>query len=133
MPWRNNGNPIFMTSGALGHKIMSLGMVDAKWKTTAIYKAHTNSLIFAVTLSSGSGIWDLGSRIWDLGSRIWGSGISDLGSGVREVKVFDNRYQEKQVPLSCENPDHSGKIYQVEWAPTRSVLMSTGDRKLRLH
>ncbi|GKD49724.1 photosystem Q(B) protein [Tanacetum coccineum] len=118
MLWRNNENLIFMTSGALGHEIVSWGMVDAKWKITAMYKAHTNS-VFTVTLSC----------LKSLG----GKGYAHVGSGVKEVKVFDIKYQEKQVPLSCEKLGHGGKVYQVEWAPTHSDLVSTRVKKITLH
>ncbi|GKB96978.1 hypothetical protein Tco_0983115 [Tanacetum coccineum] len=122
MLWRNNENLIFMTSGALGHKIVSWGMVDAKWKITAI-----NGKLMETWLTHNA------LELLQTPSNLIYYAFKPVGSGVKEVKVFDIKYQEKQVPLSCEKPDHGGKVYQVEWAPTRSVLVSTRVKKITLH
>ncbi|GKD07117.1 U5 small nuclear ribonucleoprotein 40 kDa protein-like protein [Tanacetum coccineum] len=55
------------------------------------------------------------------------------GSGEEVVKIFDIRCHNTQVPLSVEKPGDRGAVYRVAWAPTRSLLVSTGDKKIRLH
>ncbi|GJS31880.1 F-box protein-like protein [Tanacetum coccineum] len=112
-------------------------MVDAQCIGFAANPVDSN--LFCVQTSVGGRqlrLWDTRCKDGEFAIFGWEKSRNTKNnplSGAREVKVFDNRYQEKQVPLSCKKPDHSRKVYQVAWAPTRIVLVSTGDRKIRLH
>ena len=60
--------------------------------------------------------------------------LLSCGPAEEKVRVYDIRYCSAKNP-SITLSDHSGKVFKVAWAPTRSVLVTTSlnDKKIGLY